>query len=81
MSAAGVEGVDLLSLSAAGVEGVGVLLSAAGVEGVEGEGVALPFSVEAGTALAGVDKGRTGSGVATGLSLGVLAAEPSDGEL
>ena len=80
LSAAGVERVDLL-LSAAGVEGVGVLMSAAGVEGVGGEGVALPFSVEAGTALAGVDEVRTGLGVATGLSLGVLVAESSDGEL
>ena len=81
LSAAGVERVDLLSVSAAGVEGVGVLMSAAGVEGVEGEGVALPFSVEAGTTLAGVNEVRTVLGVVTGLSLGVLVAESPDGEL
>ena len=81
MSAAGVERVDLLSVSAAGVEGVGVLMSAAGVEGVGGEGVALPFSVEAGTALAGVDEVRTGFGLYTGLFLGVLVADSFDGEL
>ena len=62
--------------------GVEVLsLSAAGAEGVEGEGVALPFSAVAGITLAGVDKVLAWSCLATGLTLGELLAVPTDGEL
>ena len=56
-------------------------MSAAGVEGVEGEGVALPFSAVAGITLAGVDKVLAWSCLATGLTLGELLAVPTDGEL
>jgi hypothetical protein len=82
-SPSSVSTVDVvLFLSAADAEGVEVLfLSAAGAEGVEGEGVALPFSAVAGIALAGVDKGLVWSGLATGLPLEELAADPTDGEL
>jgi hypothetical protein len=82
-SPSSVSTVDVvLFLSAAGAEGVDVLfLSAAGAEGVDGEGIALPFSAVAGIALAGVDKGLVWSGLATGLPLEELAADPTDGEL
>jgi hypothetical protein len=82
-SPSSVSTVDVvLFLSAAGAEGVDVLfLSAAGAEGVDGEGIALPFSAVAGIALAGVDKGLAWSGLATGLPLEELAADPTDGEL
>ena len=82
LSAAGAEGVDVLFLSATGAEGADVLFSsAAGAEAVDGEGIALPFSAVAGIALAGVDKGLAWSGLATGLPLEELAADPTDGEL
>ena len=72
--------------AAEGGDGGGVVvlsLSAAGAEGVEGEGVALPlkFSAVAGITLAGVDKVLAWSCLATGLTLGELLAVPTDGEL